>query len=210
MTSALVGAYRTREASLLVGTALEEFQDDPLLITARGAISERRWDVITLGDGQSMRRTVSLMAFQAKAIADYKRALQLRPNLTVAKLRLGQLYVEAGRERDAAAWLQAVARGAASDNELYLAHLLLGRIAAKDHSLDAADAEYRRAYAVGRFQAACIAISQIEEMLNPLQPSVATAEECLQESERDDPWLSWRTKSDPDALPHLRAEARGE
>jgi predicted Zn-dependent protease len=147
---------------------------------------------------------------EAHAMADYKRALQLRPDLMVAKLRLGQLRLETGHERDAGTWLQAVATGPATDNEQYLAHLLLGRIAAKAHRLEEAGAEYHKAYAIGRYQSACIAVSQLSETLDLPPPSAEMADDCLQESERDDPWLYWRTKADPDALPHLRAEARGE
>jgi tetratricopeptide (TPR) repeat protein len=210
VTSALAGSYRTTEASALLELGEKEFHDDPLLITARGTISEHRWDVINFGNGHSIRRTEALMDLQAKAIADYKRALQLRPDLTVAKLRLAQLYVESGQEHKAASLLQSVTAGAATDNEQYFAHLLLGRIASKEHRLEAADAEYRKAYTIGRYQAACIAVSQLEEVLDRGEPPAAETEDCLRESERDDPWLSWRTKADPDALPHLRAEARGE
>lgn len=202
LTSALVGFYRTTEASALVVIGLKEYRDDPLLLTARGTIFERRWDVINFGNGHSRTRTESLMLFHDKAVADFKRALQLRPDLTVAKLRLGQLYLEAGREGEAAPWLQAVAADASTNNQQYFVHLLLGRLAAKAHRLDAAAAEYHTAYGVGRYQAACIAVSQLEE--------TDAADDCLQESQRDDPWVSWRTKADPDALPHLRAEARGE
>ena len=208
--STLVGAHQTAEASALVEIGLEEFHDDPLLITARGTISAQRSDVIMLGNGHSIARTEALMTFQDRAIADYKRALQLRPNLMVAKLRLGQLYVEARHEREAGPWLQSVATGAATDNELYFAHLLLGRIAAKEHRLDAADAEYHKAYRIGRYQAACIALSQLEEILDRKEPPAARADDCWRESERDDPWLYWRNKADPDALPHLRDEARGK
>ena len=101
VASTLVGSHQTTEASALVEIGLKEFHDDPLLIAARGTISEQRWDVAMLGNGRSMARTEALMTFQGRAIADYKRALQLRPNLTVAKLRLGQLYVEAHKEREA-------------------------------------------------------------------------------------------------------------
>jgi tetratricopeptide (TPR) repeat protein len=210
VTSTLVGSYLTTEALALVEIGLKEFRNDPLLITARGTISERRWDVISFGNGHSRARTEALMDWQAKAIDDYKRALQLRPDLMIAKLRLGQLHVEAGHEREAGPWLQAVATGAATDNEQYFAHLLLGRIAAKGHRLEAAGAEYHKAYTIGRYQAACIALSQLEEVLDQQQQPAEMADDCLQESERDDPWLYWRTKADPDALPHLRAEARGE
>ena len=37
----------------------------------------------------------------------------------------------------------------ATDNEQYLAHLLLGRIAAHENDLDAANAEYHKAYSIG-------------------------------------------------------------
>jgi hypothetical protein len=35
------------------------------------------------------------------------------------------------------------------------------------------------------------------------------AQECLLLSEHDDPWPYYDAMGDPDALPHLRAEARG-
>ena len=210
VASTLVGFYWTTEASALLEVGLKEFQNDPLLITARGTISERRWDVISFGNGHSMSRTEALMDWEAKAIADYERALQLRPDLMVARLRMGQLRLDAGHERDAGSWLQAVATGQATDNEQYFAHLLLGRIAAKAHRLEEAGAEYLKAYTIGRYQAACIAVSQLQETLDQHQQPAEMTDDCLEESEREDPWIYWRTKADPDALPHLRAEARGE
>jgi tetratricopeptide (TPR) repeat protein len=210
VASTLVGSHQTTEASALLEIALKEFHDDPLLMVARGTISESRWNVTMLGNGHSIGRTENLMTFQGRATADYVRALRMRPNLTVAKLRLGQLYAEAGEDRKAEPFLQAVVAGRATDNEQYLAHLLLGRIAAKEHRLEAADAEYHKAYTIGRYQAACIALAQLGEILDQRAQPAGTADDCLRESERDDPWLYWRTKADPDALPHLRAEARGE
>ena len=103
---ALVAAYQTSEASLLVDLGLKEFHNDPLLVTARGTISERRWDVIGFGNGHAIARTEALMDWQAKAIADYKLALKVRPDLAIAKLRLGQLYLEVGHGRDAGPWLR--------------------------------------------------------------------------------------------------------
>jgi tetratricopeptide (TPR) repeat protein len=210
VASTLVGFYERTEASALLEVGLKEFPNDPLLITARGTVSARHWDVVGFSNAHSLRWAEVLMDWKAKAIADYKRALELRPDLVVAKLRLGQMYVEAGREREAGPWLQTIDIAAATINEQYFAHLLLGRIAAKEHRLEATGAEYRKAYTIGRYQAACIAVSQLQETLDQHQQPAEMTGDCLEESEREDPWIYWRTKADPDALPHLRAEARGE
>ena len=55
-----------------------------------------------------------------------------------------------------------------------------------------------------------MAISRLEEELEHQERSAEIAEHCLQLSEHDDPWLDYRTKADPDAFTHLRAEARGQ
>ena len=68
----------------------------------------------------------------------------------------------------------------------------------------------KQAYTIGKYQAACIALSQLDEVLDQHEQPAEMADNCLRESERDDPWRCWRTKADPDALPHLRAEACGE
>jgi tetratricopeptide (TPR) repeat protein len=213
MASVLVASGRLSEASSLVDIGLKEFHDDPLLVTARGTISGRRLDVLMFGEGNanSDARTAALMRWQAKATADYKRALRLNPDLAIAKLRLGQLYVEVGDEREAGPWLQSVAAGTATDNQQYLAHLLLGRIAANEHELEASNAEYHKAYSIGAgYQAACIALSRLEEVLEHQDRAAEIAEDCLRLSEHDDPWPYYRAKADPDALLHLRAEARGQ
>jgi tetratricopeptide (TPR) repeat protein len=207
MASVLVASYQTSEASSLVDIGLQEFHDDPLLVTARGTISERRWDVIMFGQGNSNSdaRAEALRRWQAKAIDDYKRALSLRPDLAIAKLRLGHFYLELGHEREAGPWLQSVAASTVTDNQQYLAHLLLGRIAANVHDLEASDAEYRKAYSIGAgYQAACIALSRLEAVLEHQERAAEIAEDCLRLAEHDDPWSHYRTKADPDALLHLR------
>jgi len=210
MASSVTAYGRLADASSLVNIGLKEFHDDPLLVLAGGTISEHhvygRFDVLS---ADSSGRTEALMQWEAKAITDYKRAIALRPDLAIAKLRLGHMYLELGREREASPWLESVAAGAATDNQLYLAHLLLGRIAANAHQLQTADAEYQKALSIGAgYQAACIALSQIEEMLGHHEQAAERAEDCLRISGHDDPWRYFRAKDDPDALPHLRAEAR--
>lgn len=61
VASTLVGSHQTTEASALLEIALKEFHDDPLLMVARGTISESRWDVTMLGNGHSIGRTEALM-----------------------------------------------------------------------------------------------------------------------------------------------------
>jgi tetratricopeptide (TPR) repeat protein len=196
VASVLIASSRAPEASSLVDVGLAEFPNDPLLLTARGTIGARR--------------ALQGLAAENAAIADYKRALTLAPDLAIAKLRLGQLYLERGFGRDAGPWLQSVAAGTATDNQQYFAHLLLGRIAANEHNLEVSDAEYHRAYRIGAgYQAACIAVSRREDVLEHHERAADIAEECFRLSDHDDPWPYYRAKGDPDALPHLRAEARG-
>jgi len=190
VASALLAFYRGPEALLLVGIALQEYPDDPLLLTARGTIYTRR----PLGHPPS---------------EDYTRAITLAPDLAIARLRLGQLYFERGSGQEARPWLESVAAGPATTSQQYFAHLLLGRIAANEHKVDESDAEYRRAYSIGAgYQTACIAVSRREEALDHQQRAADVAAECFQLSGHDDPWPSYRAKNDPEALPHLRAEAR--
>lgn len=191
VASALLAFYRGPEALSLVGIALEEYPDDPLLLTARGTIYTRR----PLGHPPS---------------EDYMRAIKLAPDLAIAKLRLGQLYFDRGRGQEARPWLESVAAGPATASQRYFAHLLLGRIAANEHKLEESDAEYRLAYGIGAgYQTACIAVSRREEALDHQQRAADLATECFRLSSHDDPWPSYRAKNDLEALPHLRAEARG-
>jgi tetratricopeptide (TPR) repeat protein len=196
VVSVLIASYRLPEASSLVDIGLAEFPNDPLLLTARGTISSRR-------------AFMQGLPAENAAIADYKRAITLAPNLAIARLRLGQLYLERGFGREAGPWVQSVAAGAATDNQQYFAHLLLGRIAANEHELEVSDAEYQKAYSIGAgYQTACIALSRREEVLEHQERAADIAEDCLRLSDHDDPWAYYRAKGDPDALPHLRAEAR--
>lgn len=200
----LVRYYRLPWASSLVEIGLKEFRDDPLLITVRGTISDRRLDQPVVINGPEP----VIQQAQAAAIADYRRALTLSPDLAIAKLRLGQLYVARGNDREASPWLQSVAAGPATDNEHYLAHLLLGRVAEHDHVLDTAETEYRKAYGIGPgYQAACIGLSHVEQLLEQRERAADIAADCLRMSEHDDPWPDYRGKDDPDALLHLRTEA---
>jgi len=195
VASSLVASILLPEASALIDAGLKAFPDDPLLVTARG----------TIAAGHPRMRFHSTKA----ALADYQRALALAPDLAIIKLRLGQLYVDLGSGREAARWLQSVASGASTDDQRYLAHLLLGRIAAAEHDLEMSDAEYFKAYRLGAgYQAACIALSRSEEVLEHPERAADIAEDCFRLSEHDDPWPYYHAMGDPDALPHLRAEAR--
>jgi predicted Zn-dependent protease len=195
VASSLVASILLPEASSLIDIGLKEFHDDPLLVTARG----------TIAAGHPLMRFHSTRA----AMADYKRALTLAPDLTIAKLRLGQLYVDLGSGREAGRWLQSVAAGGSTDDQQYVAHLLLGRIAATAHDREVSDAEYRKAYGIGAgYQTACIALSRNEGVLEHPGRAADLAQDCFRLSDHDDPWPYYRAMGDPDALPHLRAEAR--
>jgi predicted Zn-dependent protease len=192
VTTALLTSYHGREARSVVGIGLDEYPNDPLLLTARGAIATRRPTGYT-------------------PIEDYTRAIKLAPNLAIARLRLGQQYFARGFGREARPWLESVIAGeGATTSQLYFAHLLLGRIAASEHNLDRSGAEYQQAYRLGAgYQAACTAVSRNEEALEHQDRAAEVAEDCLRLSGHDDPWPYYRAMDDPDALPHLRAEARG-
>ena len=182
---------RPTEALSLVAIGLDEFPDNRLLLTARGTIGTRR-------------------ATGHTPIEDYTRAITLAPDLAIARLRLGQQYLGRGFGREARPWLESVAAGTATDSQQYFAHLLLGRIAATEHKLEESDAEYHRAYSIGTaYQAACIAVSRREEALEREERATEVADDCFRLSGHDDPWPYYRAMNDPEALPHLRAEARG-
>jgi len=202
VASSMAASILLPEASQVIDIGLKEFHDDPLLLTARGTIAGR----FHHGPKAAMTRLPSTKS----AMADYKRALMLAPGLTIAKLRLGHLYVDLGAGRDATGWLQSVAAGASTDDQQYVAHLLLGRVAAGAQDLEVADAEYRKAYSIGAgYQAACIALSRNEEALDHPERAADLARDCFLLSGHDDPWPYYDAMGDPDALPHLRAEARG-
>jgi hypothetical protein len=207
--SVLVVAMRLSEASKLVETGLTEFPNDPLLITARGTISHRHLDALMFRQWPGVRTGESRQT-QTAATADYKRALTLSPHLALASLRLGQLYVDLGNEREARPLLQSVGGSSATDNQQYFAHLLLGRMAANDREFEASATEYEKAYGIAPgYQTACIALSRIEEVLERQGRAAAIAEDCFRLSGHDDPWPHYRAQGDPDALLRLRAEARG-
>jgi tetratricopeptide (TPR) repeat protein len=198
VASSFVASILLPEAQQVIEIGLAEFRNDPQLLTARGALAAGHPRFVYFHSTKS-------------AMADYKRAVALAPDLTIAKLRLGQLYVDLGSGREARGLLQSVAAGASTDDQQYLAHLLLGRVAAMEHDLEQADAEYRKAYSVGAgYQAACIALSRNENALEHPEKAAGLAEDCFRLSDHDDPWAYYHAMGDPDALPHLRAEARGQ
>jgi hypothetical protein len=202
VASSFVASVLLPEASQVIDIGLKEFHDDPLLLTARGTVAGR----FHHGPKAAMMHLPSTKS----AMADYKRALTLAPDLTIAKLRLGQLYVDLGARREAVDWLQSVSTGESTDDQRYVAHLLLGRVAARAHDLEMAGAEYRKAYSIGAgYQTACVALSRNEVVLEHRERAGDLAQECLLLSEHDDPWPYYDAMGDPDALPHLRAEARG-
>ena len=202
VASSFVASILLPEASQVIDIGLKEFHDDPLLLTARGTVAGR----FHHASKAAMMRLPSAKS----AMAEYKRALVLAPGLTIAKLRLGQLYVDLGARREARDWLQSVATGASTDDQRYVAHLLLGRVAARAQDLEVADAEYRKAYSIGAgYQAACIALSRNEDVLDHPERAADLARDCLLLANHDDPWPYYDAMGDPDALPHLRAEARG-
>src|SRR5262249_19010626 len=202
VASSFVASILLPEASQVIDIGLKEFHDDPLLVTARGTIAGR----FHHGSKVAMMHLPSTKS----AMADYKRAMMGARDLRIAKLRLGHLYVDLRAGHEATGWLQSVAAGTSTDDQQYVAHLLLGRVAARAQDLETADAEYRKAYGIGAgYQAACIALSRNEEVLDHPERAADLARDCFLLANHDDPWPYYDAMGDPDALRHLRAEARG-
>jgi tetratricopeptide (TPR) repeat protein len=76
---------------------------------------------------------------------DFRRALELDPNLPLTKLRLGHVLVLTNRHDDAAPILQAAETALAVPEARYLAALFLGRAEEARGRDEAAQAAYRRA-----------------------------------------------------------------
>jgi tetratricopeptide (TPR) repeat protein len=137
------------------GEAIEIFPHDAELLLARGSVRE---EMATLGTRPSTstlpreaNQSVELQAAQArregllKARGDLEAALRLDPGLGLARVRLGRVLWQLGELEPARRELEAALPALGKLDEVYLAHLFLGRVHQDAGRLADATSEYRLA-----------------------------------------------------------------
>ena len=115
----------TAGVDLLLDRALSVFPDDPDLLVARGSLAE---SLVSLGPAAptSDQEEQDMRTAARQAAADYRRALERRPDHVEARIRLGRTQLQLGRPDTARATLER-ARKDATDGPLgYFAAMLLG------------------------------------------------------------------------------------
>jgi len=189
--------------------------DDPELLMLRGAVieSQVRMEPALRGAAVAKMGTPTDVNWTG-AEALYRRALAARPDLTEARLRLGRVRQLLTRGRDTVE-LQAVAKGAATPDQLYLAHLFLG--AAFEQRGDEAGAapEFEAAArALPGTQSAALALSHARRRAGDWEGAAAALGPGLSTpgaASRRDPWWAYQAGQAEDAdalLDAMRAEVR--
>jgi tetratricopeptide (TPR) repeat protein len=125
VTTTLHAVLDTAGVDLLLDRALSVFPDDPDLLVARGSLAE---SLVSLGPAAptSDQEEDDMRAAARQAAADYRRALERRPDHMEARIRLGRTQLQLGRLTAARATLER-ARKDTPDGPLgYFAAMLLG------------------------------------------------------------------------------------
>jgi len=196
-------------AAILIRDGLTVYPRDARLYVARGALLETRLDS-TAFDPSSASQLSRFERALEPAAADYRHALELDPNLSIALLRLGALHMRV-RDPRARQNLDSALRSSQEPIEAYLAHLLLGGVAERDNHLDAAEREYQAAQAIA---AACqtpyVALARVATARGDDARARTLASAFANLAEKtSDPWWDFHLGGfDQPSLNWLRAEAR--
>lgn len=131
------------------------------------------------------------------AAQSYRRALEARPDLAEAQLRLGRTLALLGEVKPAANELEAVA-GGAEPSLAYLARLFLGDLKEQQNDFAGAAREYGAALAArGGSPVACLALARAAESRGDRAAAQAALESLLLEPADDaggDPWWAYRLR----------------
>lgn len=133
-----------------IPAALKAFENDAELLLARGSYWE--YEAMTMLVDRSLAREIYMsrvltLAQQRAGWAgdDFARALDRRPDLHEARLRLGHARALRGRDKEAAAAYAVVVSSDAPPNLRYLAHVFAGELADEAGDTAAARQHYEAA-----------------------------------------------------------------
>ena len=145
----------------------------------------------------------------AAATVAYQRALDLDPSSVSARLRLGWVLAINNSHNRARAHLELVVGVAASAEQRYLAHLILGGLAEQDGQPGRALEAYRAAHAVHpRAQTAHIAFMRAAQVAGDAELARRLfAEYAAAVPWIEDPWWAFSMGLDSDLAVRLRADA---
>jgi len=207
---------RWPQAFGLLNEGLGLRHDDPELLMLRGAVIESQLRMGPALRGAAVAKVVAV-PFDVNwtgAEALYRRVLAARPDLTEARLRLGRVRQLLTRGRDTVE-LRAVAKGPATPDQLYLAHLFLGAAFEQKGDEAGAAAEFEAAArAFPGTQSAAVALSHARRRAGEWEAAASALGEGLATPGaplRRDPWWAYQAGQAEDAdalLDSLRAEVR--
>jgi tetratricopeptide (TPR) repeat protein len=215
VASVYASAELLPQARALVQQGLDLFPEDPGLHVARGIIVEVTVRKNLVPDWRrhsvySADNRARVEAALKTATNDYMRALSIDGHNAEAHLHLGWVRFVLGDGR-VKGELDAAVADAADDTVRYLAHMLLGGLAEREHRLSDALQEYDLARTVGPdFQTPYVALSRIEQALGHPERAreVALMGLQLNKGAADDPWWDHRIGFDRESLYWLRDQVR--
>jgi tetratricopeptide (TPR) repeat protein len=153
----LQSTFRLQELAAHVHEAVRKWPEDPDLLTMAGSVyeSSSHRAVVLRSDSdyismQSRRRLERPDRRRNHTLAEsyYRRALDVKPDLFDARLRLARMLLESNRFDGALVHVTQAAERAASPKEHYLARLFLGRVYASAQRWPEAVAAYADADAL--------------------------------------------------------------
>lgn len=203
-----------QQASAHVRQWLLQFPADSHLYVARGIIREAGVRMKFVPDwrrGETLtgRPRVGVEEALKRAASQYLHALTIDGHNAEARLHLGwvRLFLE---DKRAKADLDAALDDATDNRVRYLAHLMLGGLAEREHQMADALREYEAVQWLGPgYQTGYAALSRVEEALGHGDRARELAMFALQlKKADDDPWWDLRIGFDRESLIWLRAEAR--
>lgn len=203
-----------KQAAEQVHLGLLRFPEDSHLYVARGIITEigvrkRLVPDWRRGERPGGRLRVAVDEALQGAASQYVRALTVDSHNAEAHLHLGWLRFVLEDKR-AKSDLDAALADAPDDTVRYLAHVVLGGLAEREHHVADALREYESARAVGAgYQTPYVALSRIEQALGHEDRARELAFVAFQlQKNDDDPWWDLRIGFDRESLRWLRAESR--
>ena len=212
----LQSTLRLRELEDHLHDALRKWPEDPDLLTMAGSVYEslsRRASIERFDSdyipllSQLRRERPGRRRSQTLAESYYRRALDVRPDLFDARLRLGRLRLESNQFDDALATITQAADRAASPKEHYLAHLFLGRVHASAQRWPEAVAAYADANALFTdCQSSALALSHAllkQGERKKAEAQIRFAVALSNPARCEDPWWEYEFGYGPRAAPLL-------
>lgn len=196
-----------------VAFLVARFGDDPEVLLLSGSFAETlawpRLSSLMITPWWQARK--SRNGWLEDARSAYQRAVNADPGLHEARLRLGHVFSDRGRNQEAMAIFESVLRDADSQPLTYLAHLFSGRVCERPGRLSDAVVHYRAAAAIcPGCQVPLVAVSNALRMAGDQAAAVAAARavSTVQPADVIDPFLEYYYGPCRDLLPALERMRR--